>query len=97
MNPNSPWAIVLVIGIIIGFIVARRLLVQLLSALLATTSGRAICGVLLCGGGLIYGLTSQVIATGEYDNRWPVGGGLAAAGALLLVINAVLTRAERHK
>lgn len=97
MDPNSPWAVVLVIVIIIGFIAARRLVVQLLTALLATTGGRATCGVLLCVGGLIYGLTSQVAATGEYDNHWPVGGGLAAAGVLLLVINAVVARAERHK
>lgn len=96
MDPNSPWTAVLVIGIIIGFIVARRLMVQLLTALLATTGGRATCGVLLCVGGLIYGLTSQVAATGEYDNHWPVGGGLAAAGVLLLVIN-VVARAERRK
>lgn len=97
MNPNSPWTVVLVIGIIIGFIVARRLVVQILAALLATTGGRTTCGVLLCVGGIIYGLTSQVTATGEYDNHWPVGGGLAAAGVLLLVINAVVTRADRHK
>jgi len=97
MDPNSPWVVVLVIGIIIGFIVARRLVVQLLATLLATTGGRATCGALLCVGGLIYGLTSQVTTTGEYDNHWPVGGGLAAAGALLLVINVVVARAERRK
>jgi hypothetical protein len=97
MDPNSPWVAVLIIGGIIGLIVVRRLMVRLLSALLATMGGRTLCGVLLFVGGLIYGQTSQMTATGEYDNRWPVGGGLAAAGVLLLVINVLVARAERHK
>ncbi len=97
MDPNSPWAVVLVIGLIIGFIVARRLVIQLFITLLATTGGRTICGILLCVGGLFYGLTSQMSATGTYDNHWPTGGGLAAAGVLLLVINVVIARAERRK
>ena len=97
MDPNSPWVAVLVIGIIITFILARRFLVQLLISVLATTGGRTVCGMLLCGGGLIYGLTSQVNEDGEYITHWPVGGGLAAAGLLLLVIAVVLARAEKYK
>ena len=96
MDPNSPWTFLLVIGIVIAFFVGQHYVTRIVTVVLMSTGGRTVCGILLCAGGLIYGLTSNVAATGEYDNHWPVGGGVAAAGVLLLVINAVVMRAEQR-
>ncbi len=53
---------IVVILAILGLIFLRRLLIRFFIYLLANHAGRTTLGVLLCIGGLIFGLTSNIVA-----------------------------------